>query len=223
AAYTAVDNAEDDGESVEKINVLATKYLVDEAEKMDAKFMYISTDYVFSGEGNAPFTTEDMPNPVSVYGKTKLAGEACVDKWNKHFIVRISWVFGVNGNNFIKTMLNLAKTRNEISVVDDQIGSPTYTKDLAKLLISMIQTQKYGLYLASNEGYCSWYEFAQEIFKQCNIEMRVSPVGSSSYPVKAKRPLNSRMDKSKLTESGFLLLPEWKDAVSRYLIEINAK
>ena len=221
AAYTAVDNAEDDIENVEKINVLATQYLVDAAKKIQAKFVYISTDYVFDGEGNIPFTVEDKPSPMSVYGKTKLAGEKIVEQLEAYYIVRISWVFGINGNNFIKTMLKLAETRDELTVVDDQVGSPTYTKDLAVLLVDMMQTTKYGTYLASNEGFCSWYEFAKEIFEQANIDIHVTPVDSSAFPAKAKRPLNSRMDKSKLTKNGFALLPTWQDAVARYLKELD--
>lgn len=221
AAYTAVDNAEDDIENVEKINVLATQYLVDAAKKIQAKFVYISTDYVFDGEGNMPFTVEDVPSPMSVYGKTKLAGEKIVEQLEAYYIVRISWVFGINGNNFIKTMLKLAETRDELTVVDDQVGSPTYTKDLAVLLVDMMQTTKYGTYLASNEGFCSWYEFAKEIFEQAKIDIRVVPVDSSAFPAKAKRPLNSRMDKSKLVENGFTLLPTWQDAVERYLKELD--
>lgn len=223
AAYTAVDNAEDDIENAEKINVLATQYLVDAAKKIQAKFVYISTDYVFDGEGNTPFTVEDVPSPMSVYGKTKLAGEKIVEQLEAYYIVRISWVFGINGNNFIKTMLKLAETRDELTVVDDQVGSPTYTKDLAVLLVDMMQTTKYGTYLASNEGFCSWYEFAKEIFAQAKIDIRVTPVDSSAFPAKAKRPLNSRMDKSKLTKNGFTLLPTWQDAVERYLKELNEK
>lgn len=221
AAYTAVDTAEEDVENAEKINVLATKYLVTVADKLGAKFMYISTDYVFDGEGSTPFTVEEQPNPMSVYGKTKLAGEKLVEQLHSFYIVRISWVFGLNGNNFVKTMLQLARTKNELTIVNDQVGSPTYTKDLAVLLLDMIETEKYGVYLASNEGFCSWYDFANEIFRQANINIATQPVDSSAFPSKAKRPLNSRMDKSKLVENGFKYMPTWQDALSRYLFELE--
>lgn len=221
AAYTAVDNAEDNIKAAEKINVQATEYLVREAKKMQAKFMYISTEYVYDGLGDTPFTETSPTEPLSIYGKTKLAGEKVAETLMEHFIVRISWAFGVNGQNFIKTMLRLAETHDTLTVVDDQVGSPTYTYDLAKLLISMIQTDKYGLYQASNEGFCSWYEFAKEIFRLAELDVTVNPVDSSAYPTKAVRPKNSRMTKAKLVDAGFEPLPTWQDALARYLDAIK--
>jgi len=184
--------------------------------------MYISTDYVFNGQGERPWEPDDEREPLNVYGKTKYEGELFVEKLSdKYFIVRIAWVFGIAGHNFIKTMLKLAKERDSLTVVDDQIGSPTYTADLSKLLVSMIQTDKYGRYHATNEGYCSWYEFAKEIFKVAGVEIDVKPVDSSAYPAKAKRPANSRMEKSKLDEMGFKRLPSWQDATRRYIEELQ--
>ena len=179
--------------------------------------MYFSTDYVFDGLGEEPWHEYDERKPLNVYGQTKYEGELAVEKLAKHFIIRISWVFGVNGNNFIKTMLRLGKERGEVSVVNDQIGSPTYTYDLAKLCVDMIQTQEYGIYHATNEGICSWYEFACEIFKQANMDVKVNPVDSSAFPVKATRPKNSRMSKEELDRHGFNRLPTWQDALNRYL------
>jgi len=221
AAYTAVDKAEDDSENAKKVNVCATRYLTQAAEKMDAKIMYISTDYVYSGTKTEVLTETDETTPISVYGKTKLAGEKIVQACAKHFIVRIAWTFGKNGNNFVKTMLELSKTRNELTVVNDQFGSPTYTYDLAKLLIAMIQTEKYGTYQATNEGFCSWYEFAEKIFSFAKKDVRVIPVDSSAYPTRATRPKNSRMSKDKLVENGFFKLPHWEDALLRYLAELD--
>ncbi|WP_269920192.1 dTDP-4-dehydrorhamnose reductase [Caldifermentibacillus hisashii] len=218
AAYTAVDRAEDDKEACWNVNVEGTKNLAQAAKDIDAKFMYISTDYVFNGEGDIPFKEMDEPNPMGYYGLTKYEGEKVVqqllDKW---FIVRISWVFGINGHNFVKTMLRIAETRNEVNVVSDQIGSPTYTFDLARLLIDMIQTDKYGIYHASNEGFCSWSEFAEEIFKQANVNMRVNAITTEEYPTRAVRPKNSRMEKQKLIDNGFTPLPTWQDATKRYI------
>lgn len=222
AAYTAVDKAEDDKETCSKVNVDGTNNLAIAAKELDAKFIYISTDYVFNGEGNNPFKETDQPNPIGYYGKTKYEAEDLVkqilDKW---FIVRISWVFGMNGNNFVKTMLRLAETRNELNVVGDQIGSPTYTYDLARLLIDMVQTDKYGIYHASNEGYCSWAEFAKEIFKHANKKVQVKSITTKEYPSRAVRPKNSRMSKEKLTQNGFHPLPGWQDAVQRYVKELT--
>lgn len=223
AAYTAVDQAEGDIVGATDINVNATKYLVEAANRGNMKFIYISTDYVYDGEGQEPFTETSIPAPVSVYGRTKLEGEQMAQMCDKAFVVRISWVFGINGNNFIKTMLTLAKTKKELSIVDDQVGSPTYTKDLATLLVNMIQTDAYGIYQASNEGYCSWYEFAKEIFHQADIHIDVHPVSSDAFPTIAQRPKNSRMDKHKLEQNGFSRLPAWEDAVRRYLQELNEK
>ena len=185
--------------------------------------VYISTDYVFDGQGTEPWLPDCTDyKPLNVYGQTKLEGEQAVSgNLDQYFIVRIAWVFGVNGKNFIRTMLNLGKTHDHLTVVNDQTGSPTYTYDLARLLVDMIQTDKYGRYHATNEGICTWYEFACEIFKQAGMNVSVAPVSSDEYPAKAKRPSNSRMDKSKLTANGFQPLPTWQDALSRYLKEIE--
>lgn len=222
AAYTAVDKAEDEQELSYNINALGTKNIATACKKFDMKLMYISTDYVFNGQGERPWDPDDEREPLNVYGKTKYEGELFVEEIaKKYFIVRIAWVFGIAGNNFIKTMLKLAKERDSLTVVDDQIGSPTYTADLSKLLVSMIQTDKYGRYHATNEGYCSWYEFAKEIFKVAKVTINVAPVDSSAYPAKAKRPANSRMEKKKLDEMGFKRLPSWQDATRRYIEELQ--
>lgn len=222
AAYTAVDKAEDEQELSYNINALGTKNIATACKKFDMKLMYISTDYVFNGQGERPWEPDDERQPLNVYGKTKYEGELFVEEIaKKYFIVRIAWVFGIAGNNFIKTMLKLAKERDSLTVVYDQIGSPTYTADLSKLLVSMIQTDKYGRYHATNEGYCSWYEFAKEIFKVAGVTINVAPVDSSAYPAKAKRPANSRMEKKKLDEMGFKRLPSWQDATRRYIEELQ--
>ena len=222
AAYTAVDAAEENKELCMKVNAGGTENIAKVCKEIDAKMIYISTDYVFDGEGERPWEPEDERAPLNVYGLSKYEGELAVEKYlEKYFIVRIAWVFGVNGNNFIKTMLKLGKTKDEISVVNDQIGSPTYTYDLARLLVDMAESNKYGKYHATNEGLCTWYEFACEIFKQANIEVKVKPVTSDMFPSKAKRPHNSRMEKIKLDENGFTRLPDWKDALSRYLSVIR--
>lgn len=224
AAYTAVDAAEDNVELCRKVNSQGTRNIAEVCRDLDIKMMYISTDYVFDGQGTRPWEPDDARNPLNVYGQTKYEGELAVEELvKKFFTVRIAWVFGVNGKNFIKTMLRIGKERGAASVVDDQIGSPTYTYDLARLLVDMIQTEKYGRYHATNEGLCSWYEFACEIFRQAGMaQAKVTPVHTSEYPAsKAKRPMNSRMSKEKLTENGFERLPEWKDAVGRYLKEIT--
>ena len=224
AAYTAVDAAEDNEALVTKINAEGTKNIAEVAKTLDVTMMYISTDYVFDGEGKRPWEPDDKRAPLNVYGMAKYNGELYVEELvKKYFIVRISWVFGLHGNNFIKTMLRLGKERGAVSVVNDQIGSPTYTPDLSRLLADMILTDKYGRYHATNEGLCSWYDFAVEIFKQANLDVAVTPVSSDAFPVKAKRPHNSRMDKSKLTENGFKLLPTWQDALGRYLLELGEK
>ena len=224
AAYTAVDAAEDNEALVTKINAEGTKNIAEVAKTLDVAMMYISTDYVFDGEGKRPWEPDDKRAPLNVYGMAKCKGELYVEELvKKYFIVRISWVFGLHGNNFIKTMLRLGKERGAVSVVNDQIGSPTYTPDLSRLLADMIVTDKYGRYHATNEGLCSWYDFAVEIFKQANLDVAVTPVSSDAFPVKAKRPHNSRMDKSKLTENGFKLLPTWQDALGRYLLELGEK
>ncbi len=222
AAYTAVDAAEDNVELCRKVNAEGPRNIARVCKKLDMKMIQISTDYVFDGLGERPWEPEDEAAPQSIYGLTKYEGEQAVrELLDKYFIVRIAWVFGVNGKNFVKTMLNLGKTRDSLTVVCDQFGSPTYTYDLARLLVDMVQTDKYGIYHATNEGYCNWYEFACEIFRQAGMTVKVSPVTSDQYPAKAKRPYNSRMSKDKLTENGFERLPEWKDALSRYLKEIQ--
>ena len=224
AAYTAVDAAEDNEAIVTKINAEGTKNIAEVAKTLDVAMMYISTDYVFDGEGKRPWEPDDKRAPLNVYGMAKYKGELYVEELvKKYFIVRISWVFGLHGNNFIKTMLRLGKERGAVSVVNDQIGSPTYTPDLSRLLADMIVTDKYGRYHATNEGLCSWYDFSVEIFKQANLDVAVTPVSSDAFSVKAKRPHNSRMDKSKLTENGFKLLPTWQDALGRYLLELGEK
>ena len=222
AAYTAVDAAEDNEEICRKVNAQGTENIAKVCEELDIKMMYISTDYVFNGQGERPWEPDDEREPLNVYGQTKYEGELAIEEHvKKFFTVRIAWVFGVNGKNFIKTMLNLGKTHDHLTVVNDQTGSPTYTYDLARLLVDMIQTDKYGRYHATNEGLCTWYEFACEIFKQAGMNVCVAPVSSDEYPAKAKRPSNSRMDKSKLTANGFTPLPTWQDALSRYLKEIE--
>ena len=221
AAYTAVDKAEDEPELCQAVNTDATRELAKICRDINAKMIYISTDYVFPGDGDNFYEPEDEKAPQNVYGQTKLDGEKAVQEiLDKYFIVRISWVFGANGRNFIKTMLNLAKTHDRLTVVNDQIGSPTYTVDLAKLLCDMVQTDKYG-YHATNEGICSWYDFACEIFKQADIKIDVEPVPSTAFPTKAIRPHNSRMSKKCLDEAGFNRLPAWQDALVRYLQELN--
>lgn len=218
AAYTAVDAAEENEELCRNVNAKGTEYIAKVCRELDIRMMYISTDYVFDGQGARPWEPDDEREPLNVYGQTKYEGELAVEEnLAKYFIVRIAWVFGVNGKNFIKTMLNLGKTHDKLTVVADQIGSPTYTYDLARLLVDMIETEKYGRYHATNEGLCSWYEFACEIFNQAGMNVKVEPVGSDQYPVKAKRPMNSRMSKDKLDENGFDRLPSWQDALKRYL------
>lgn len=229
AAWTAVDLAEDE-ENVEKvrsINVGGTKNIANACKKIDCKMIYISTDYVFDGEGDNPWDADCKEyNPINVYGQSKLDGEkAVVAALDKYFVVRIAWVFGKNGKNFIKTMLSLSEKYETLRVVSDQIGTPTYTYDLARLLVDMGESEKYGYYHATNEGgYISWYEFACEIFRSAGKEMNVIPVTTAEYGAsKAKRPFNSRLDKGKLTENGFEPLPHWKDALCRYLSEIGVK
>ncbi|MGN0164842.1 MAG: dTDP-4-dehydrorhamnose reductase [Lachnospiraceae bacterium] len=233
AAWTAVDIAEDEEnrEKVRLINAVGTENVAAACKMVDAKMIYISTDYVFDGEGTTPWEPDEPDRkPLNWYGQTKYEGELAVEKLlDRYFIVRIAWVFGVNGNNFIKTMLRLGKDRDKLTVVNDQTGSPTYTFDLARLLVDMAETEKYGRYHATNEGLCTWYEFACEIFRQAAEmgyseyapeNLSVAPVSSAEYPSKAKRPSNSRMNKDKLTEAGFQRLPSWQDALQRYLKEI---
>lgn len=236
AAWTAVDLAEDEdkSEKVRAVNVGGTENIALACKKLDCKILYLSTDYVFDGEGTEPWKPDCREyKPLNVYGQTKLEGELAVsDTLDKYFIVRIAWVFGINGKNFIKTMLNLGKAHSELRVVSDQIGTPTYTYDLARLLVDMIESEQYGYYHATNEGgYISWYEFTKEIFRQASElghkeygedYVKVLPVTTAEYGAsKAKRPFNSRLDKSKLAEKGFMALPDWKDALGRYLKEIG--
>lgn len=222
AAYTAVDNAEDNRDLCYKVNVLGVRNVAYACREVDAKMVYISTDYVFNGQGEEFFKPEDKKEPINYYGETKSLGEDEVTKLlEKFFIIRISWVFGKNGKNFVKTMLRLGAEKDELNVVCDQIGSPTYTVDLARLICDMIQTEKYGIYHATNEGVCSWAEFTEEIMKQAGLGMKVNHITSDKYPSKAKRPFNSRMSKDKLDENGFERLPDWKDALSRYLEELK--
>lgn len=224
AAWTAVDKAEEPElfDTVKKVNATGTKYIADVCEELDIPMMYFSTDYVFDGEGTTPWNEYDERHPLNVYGLTKAQGEEYVEKLKKHFIIRIAWVFGKNGNNFIKTMLSLGKERGAVSVVNDQIGNPTYTYDLAKLVVDMIQTDKYGKYHATNSGdFISWYDFACEIFKQAGMDVKVTPVDSDQFPAKAKRPKNSRMNQTELDKNGFNRLPAWQNALGRYLKEID--
>lgn len=222
AAYTAVDMAEDEADTAYAVNSKGTENIAKVCRIIDAKMIFISTDYVFEGVGNEAYEIGSCIHPLSVYGKTKADGEIKVRSiLKKYFIVRISWVFGKNGGNFVKTMLSLGKNKAEINVVSDQIGSPTYTIDLARLLCDMVVTEKYGIYHATNEGYCSWADFAEEIFKYANINCKVNRVLTKEYPVKAKRPLNSRLSKKKLDKAGFKRLPAWQNALKRFLSEIN--
>ena len=227
AAWTAVDLAEDEDkkEKVYAINAKGTQNIADVCKELDCKVIYISTDYVFNGQGTEPWQPDCKDyQPLNVYGKTKLEGELAISNTvSKYFIVRIAWVFCLNGKNFIKTMLSVGKTHDEVRVVNDQIGTPTYTYDLSRLLVDMAETDKYGYYHATNEGgYISWYDFTCEIYKQAGLSTKVTPVTTAEYGVsKAARPFNSRLDKSKLTENGFRPLPTWQDALSRYLKEIE--
>lgn len=226
AAYTAVDKAEDERELCSDVNINGTKYIVDACSEVGAKLIFISTDYVFDGNKDGFYLEDDKVSPINYYGKTKWLAEENVRGYDNHIITRISWVFGINGNNFVKTMLKLSDTRDEISVVSDQIGSPTYTKDLSKVLVDMSLSDKKGTYHVTNDGTCSWYEFAKYIFESNNIDIVVNPIKTSDYPTKAKRPYNSRMSKEKLVNDGFSMLPDWKDAVDRYnkeLIKVRKK
>lgn len=219
AAYTAVDKAEDEIELCRKINVEGTKYVAKACKSIDATMIYISTDYVFSGTGSEFYQVDDPKEPKNIYGQSKLDGEEIVQHiLDKYFIVRISWVFGKHGNNFVKTMLRLGKIHKKLKVVGDQIGSPTYTYDLSKLLVSMAKSKQYGIYHAHNEGTCSWAEFAQSIFSLANLDVAVEAIPSHEYPTKAMRPLNSRLDTSLLGKNGFKILPKWQDALKRYFI-----
>ena len=245
AAYTAVDAAEDNIELCERVNALAVKDIAECAKVLDIPMIYISTDYVFNGmkginqnnvdevaytiednnickECYLEYTEDDKVNPINVYGRTKCEGEMYVrDILDKHYIVRSSWVFGEHGNNFIDTMLRLSKDRDEINVIDDQVGSPTYTKDLAPLLVDMLESDRYGTYHATNDGYCSWYEFAKEIFDVAGVDIKVNPITTNMYPTKAKRPFNSKMSKEKLKNNNFRTLRSWKSAVKDYIENIK--
>ena len=224
AAYTKVDLAEDEPERCWAVNADGTRNVAAACRRTGAKLLYISTDYVFPGTGERSYETGDPTGPVNTYGRSKLAGELAVQSLlEKYFIVRISWVFGKNGNNFVKTMLRLAETRTELTVVCDQIGSPTYTADLAPLLCDMVQTERYGVYHATNEGTCAWSEFAEAIFELAGRQVVVHPIPTSAYPTRAARPLNSRMSKECLHSNGFQELPEWKNALARYLKEITGE
>lgn len=222
AAYTAVDAAEENEELCREVNAEGPRNIAKVCKELDIKMVQISTDYVFDGKGERPWEPDDACRPVSVYGRTKYEGELAVQEiLEKYFIVRIAWAFGINGKNFVKTMLDLAKTHDVVRVVDDQFGSPTYTYDLAKLLADMVVTEKYGVYHAANEGDCSWYEFACAIFEEAGVEIKALPVSTKEYGAKANRPANSRMSKEKLTENGFERLPHWRDALRRYLSELK--
>lgn len=218
AAYTAVDKAEDEQGLCYLVNASATENIAKICKKINAKMLYISTDYVFDGTKDGFYEVDDEPNPINVYGKTKLLGEEAVQKiLDKYFIVRISWVFGEHGNNFVKTMLRLGKERKEINVVADQYGSPTYTADLAPLLVEMIKTEKYGVYHATNEGVCTWAEFAEEIFKIAGMNVKVNHITTAEYPTRAKRPMNSRLSKVKLKNNRFKIFRIWQKATKEFI------
>ena len=218
AAYTAVDQAEGEVEICYQINAESVKVIAECVKELKIKLIYISTDYVFDGTQEGEYVETDLPNPINVYGASKLKGEQYVqDVLTDYYIVRISWVFGINGNNFIKTMCRLGIERSELNIIQDQVGSPTYTADLAPLLVEMIETNKYGIYHATNTGYCSWYEFANEIFKQSGIEVKVNPITTDQYLTAARRPMNSKLSKVKLESVGFNQLPSWEKAVANYL------
>jgi len=222
AAYTAVDKAESEAELCRKVNVDGTRNVAEAAKQIGAKMVYISTDYVFNSEGEIPFEIDSPIAPCSIYGQTKVEGESSVRSLlHEHFIIRTSWAFGVNGKNFIKTMIRLGQEKDSVNVVCDQIGSPTYTDDLAVLICDMITTEKYGTYHATNEGYCSWAEFAQAIMNESRLKCIVNPIPTSEYPSAAKRPLNSRLSKRSLDDAGFTRLPTWQDALTRYIRELS--
>ncbi len=217
AAYTNVDRAESERELCRAVNEDGTKNIVEACRRCSAKLLYISTDYVFGGEGEKPFETGDAVSPCNYYGETKLLGEKAVSEYDRHFIIRTSWVFGKNGRNFVKTMLKLAAEKDEIKVVCDQIGSPTYTPDLASLICDVIKTEKYGTYHATNEGYCSWAEFAAGIMRASGSKTKITPITSDEYKSDAVRPENSRLSKRSLDENGFERLPDWQNALARFL------
>ena len=221
AAYTAVDKAEDEPNVCRMVNVDGTRHIAKNCEKLGIPMMYISSDYVFDGSGNIPWEPTDSTNPINTYGLSKRDGETEIMKLKKWFILRISWVFGINGNNFIKTMRRLSQTKEEVNVVDDQYGSPTYTRDLAELIADMIVTDRYGIYHAHNEGVCTWADVAEETFRLSGSKTKVNRIATDQYPVKAKRPSNSRLSTDCLKQNGFNLLPDWKDALSRYISELQ--
>ena len=221
AAYTAVDLAEDEPDKCRSVNVDGTANIAEMCRRLDIPMMYFSTDYVFNGSGTEPWKVDDSTDPINTYGLSKRDGEDAVRMLRKHFIVRISWVFGVNGKNFIKTMLRLAESGKGLRVVDDQIGSPTYTKDLSELVCDMIVTDRYGTYHAHNTGECSWYELAMKVFEIKGLDVHVEAITTDQFPMKATRPMNSRLDMSMLEKEGFRPLPNWKDAVGRYLEELD--
>ncbi|MBQ8934459.1 MAG: dTDP-4-dehydrorhamnose reductase [Lachnospiraceae bacterium] len=225
AAWTAVDAAEDEEAACRAVNVDGTAHIAEACRRTGAVMMYFSTDYVFNGEGETPWKPDDPTGPASVYGQSKLDGENAVRRIlpDRHFIIRLQWVYGINGKNFVKTMLRLSETHSRLTVVCDQIGGPSYTPDLARLACDMIVTDRFGTYHAANTGFCSWYEFAKAIFAEAGKEVEVVPVSSDQYPAKAKRPHNSRLDTSKLTENGFDQLPSWQDALHRFILELNAQ
>lgn len=228
AAYTNVDGAESDEETCRKVNVDGAKNLVEAAKKVGAKIIYISTDYVFDGENPEPYEVGDTTNPQSVYGRTKYEGELAVRTYPKHFTVRTAWVFGINGHNFVKTMLKVAKGHTEVSVVDDQIGSPTYTVDLAKFLVDLSESDKYGTYHATNEGFCSWADFTEEIYRNADIDTKVKHVSTAEYAEiagrpQAKRPHYSKLSKKSIEDNGFTHLPSWQAATKRYIDELKQK
>lgn len=217
AAYTAVDKAETERELCQSVNVLGTVNAAKACYELDARMLYISTDYVFDGSGKTPFETDSPKNPVNYYGETKACGEdEIISRLSKYFVIRVSWMFGLDGNNFVKTMLRLGSQQENIRVVADQIGSPTYAEDVAQLMCQMIQTEKYGIYHATNEGFCSWYDFASAIVAQASLSCQVIPIPTSAYPSAARRPVNSRLSKRSLDESGFARLPTWQDALARF-------
>lgn len=221
AAWTKVDDAESNVELCRKINVEGTRYLTDYCKIKDIPIIYISTDYVFNGKGIRPWTVNDSTDPINTYGLSKRDGENIVKTHSKHYIVRISWVFGPNGNNFVKTILNKSKISDKICVVDDQLGSPTYTTDIAPLIWEMVKYEKYGTYHAHNEGYCSWYEFAKKIIEAAKLNIDIIPICSDQYCTKAKRPRNGMMDTSSLINNGFKQLPEWGIAIDKFVTELN--
>jgi dTDP-4-dehydrorhamnose reductase len=220
AAYTNVDAAEENEDAAYQVNALGTEYLAKAANQAGAKMLYISTDYVFNGTAKEPYEVDQTTSPLGAYGRTKLAGEQLLQKHlDRFFIVRTAWVFGVYGNNFVKTMIRLGKERGEVGVVHDQVGSPTYTVDLAEFMVQLMETEKYGVYHATNSGICSWYEFAVEIFKQAGLKVKVNPLTSEQFPRPAERPKYSVLSKKKIEEEGLIPLRDWKEALAAYLNE----